>query len=276
MKNNNHWVTTGAAFLLMGSTFGGLGGCDNSVSTNSGIVSQPAGTPSPQASSTGKTNAPPPVVPPVTLETKSQQPSSSPKNPSKQNAPASPGASNQQPMTTQMPAPKIRVIPDASLSPQLIIERGGTTSTFNAQDFRSEVMDSMDCQKTEKVDRQTLTVTNFMRDQMSMNPRTGEIAIGVIFQYCALVQESAVVVLKSNSDGSYQPRMLQVPGKQALPSNNATYPLAYIKSLRYTNNNLLVIHGSAAGAEAELEFRDGAFASCRVTVAGEGEQKVCP
>lgn len=272
---NNHWVTTGAAFLLMGSTLGGLVGCDNSVSTNSGIVSQPAVTPSPQASSTTKTNAPPPVVPPVTIENSSK--SSSPKSSTKQNTSISPSpsATNQQPSTTQMPAPNIRVSPDGALSPQLIIDRGGKTSTFNAQDFRSEVMDSIDCQKTEKVDRQTLTVTNFMRDQMSINPRTGEIAIGVVFQYCALVQESAVVVLKSNSDGSYQPRMLQVPGKQAL-SSNATYPLGYIKSLRYINNNLLVIHGSAAGAEAELEFRDGQFASCRVTVVGEGEQKVCP
>ncbi len=267
---NNHWVTTGLAFLLMGSTLG-LGGCDDSASTTSSIISQPAVSPSPQGSPTAKTDAPPPVVPPVTIETKSQQPS--PKSPSKQNPPA--GDNKQQPMTTQMPAPKIRVNPDAALSPQLVIERGGTTSTFNAQDFRSEVMGSINCQKMEQVDRQTLTVTNFMRDQVSMNPRTGEIAIGVVFQYCALTQESAVIVLKSNSDGSYQPRMLQVPGKQALPSNNATYPLGYIKSLRYTNNNLLVIHGSAAGAEAELEFRDGQFASCRVTVVGEGEQKVC-
>ncbi len=274
MKKNNHWVTTGAVFLLMGATLGSLVGCDNSASTTSGIVSQPSLTPSPSPEATKSNNptSPPPVVPPVTESTSSNKQSSS-----KQNAPVSPSPKvSKQATTTQMPAPKIRVNPDGSLSPQLIIDRGGTTSTFNAQDFRAEVMGSLNCQKMEQVDRQTLTVTNFMRDQVSVNPQTGEIAIGVIFQYCALVQESAVVVLKSNSDGSYQSRMLQVPGKQALPGNNATYPLAYIKNLRYTNNNLVVTHGNTAGAEAELEFQNGQFASCRITAAGEGEQKFCP
>lgn len=272
MKNNNNWVTTGAAFLLMGSTLGGLVGCDRSASTTSDTKSQPTVTPSssPEATKSNNPPSPLPVVPPRTDSTSSNKQSSS-----KQNAPVSPSATSKQPTITQMPAPKIRVNPDGSLSPQLIIDRGGKTSTFNAQDFRSEVMDSMDCQKTARVDKQNLTVTNFMRDQVSVNPQTGEIAIGAIFQYCALTQESAVVVLKSNSDGSYQPRMLQVPGKQAL-SSNATYPLGYIKSLRYINNNLLVNHGNAAGAEAELEFRDGQFASCRITAAGEGEQKFCP
>ncbi len=273
MKKNN-WVTTGAAFLLLGSTLGSLASCNNSASTDSAIVPPPTAISSPQASPSIKNDSPPAVVPPITVETNSSKQGSSPKA-SKQNTPTSPGATTKQP-TTQMPAPKIRVSPDSPLSPQLIIDRGGKTSTFNAQDFRAEVMDSLDCQKTEKVDKQTLTVTNFMRDQVSVNPQTGEIAIGAIFQYCALTQESAVVLLKPKSDGSYQTTMLQVPGKQALSSNNATYPLGYIKSVRYSNNNLMVSHGNAAGAEAELEFRDGTFASCRVTAAGEGEQKVCP
>lgn len=273
MKNNNNWVTTGAAFLLMGSTLGGLVGCDRSASTTSGTRSQPTVTPSPSPESPKSNNptSPPPVVPPGTDSTSSNKQSSS-----KQNAPVSPSATSKQPTTTQMSAPKIRVNPDGSLSPQLIIDQGGKTSTFNAQDFRAEVMDSIDCQKTARVDKQNLTVTNFMRDRVSVNSQTGEIAIGAIFQYCALTQESGVVLLKPKSDGSYQTTMLQVPGKQALPSNNATYPLGYIKSIRYSNNNLIVSHGNAAGAEAELEFRDGAFASCRVTAAGEGEQKVCP
>lgn len=272
MKKNN-WVITGAAFLLMGSTLGNLAGCNNSTSTTSGIISQPTVTPSPSSEATKSNNStsPSPVVPPVTDSTSSNKQSSS-----KQNAPVSPSATSKQPTTTQMPAPKIRVNPDGVLSPQLIIDRGGTTSTFNAQDFRAEVMDSINCQKMEQVDRQTLTVNNFMRDRVSVNPQTGEIAIGAIFQYCALNQESGVMLLKPRSDGSYQSTMLQVPGKQALPSNNTTYPLGYIKSVHYTNNNLMVSHGNAAGAEAELEFRAGQFASCRVTAAGEGEQKFCP
>ena len=269
MKKNN-WVTTGAAFLLMGATLGSLASCNNSASTTSDIVSQPTVTPNSQASPPTKNDTAPSVVPPVTVENSSKSPKSS-----KQNAPVIPSVTSKQPTTTQMPAPKIRVNPDGFLSPQLIIDRGGKTSTFNAQDFRAEVMDSIDCQKTALVDKQNLTATNFMRDQVSVNPQTGEIAIGVIFQYCILTQESGVVLLKPKADGGYQTTMLQVPGKQALPSNNATYPLGYIKSVRYSNNNLMVSHGNAAGAEAELEFRSGEFASCRVTSAGEGSGNLC-
>lgn len=277
MKRNNNWVTTGAAFLLMGATLSNIYGC--SSSENSGIVSQPSGNnrPSPEAIKSDRPTASPAAIPTITASTSSNQ-----QNSSQQNTPVNPSANgtSKQPASvnsTNSPAiPKIRVNPDNALSPQLVVERGGKTYTFNAQDLRAEVMGSINCQKMERVDRQNLTVTNFMRDQVSVNPQTGDIAIGVILQYCALTQESAVVLLQPKADGSYQSAMLQVPGKQALPSNTATYPLGYIKGVRYTNGNLMVSHGNAAGAEAELVFRSGEFASCRVTGAGEGTGNLCP
>jgi hypothetical protein len=195
----------------------------------------------------------------------------SPSQASKQSVPSS------SPSPRVAATPKISVVPNNTLSPQLVVEQGGKIQTFNAQDVRAEVMGSMNCQKMERVDRQNLTVTNFMRDEVSIDPKTGNIAIGVIFQYCALTQESAVMVLQPQANGNYQSSVLQVPGQQTLPSNNSTYPLAYIKSVRYTNGNLLVRHGNTAGTEAELAFRpSGEYLSCRLIAEGEGGARFCP
>ena len=271
MQKTNNWVTKGASLLCLAIALGGISGCDSSPSANSGIVTQPSpvNSSSSQGTKSASPTAPNTVSPPVTISTNSKQTSS------QQNAPnSSPGAASKQ-SPPASGSPKIRVNPDNSLSPQLIVEQEGKTHTFKAQDLQVEVMDSVNCQKMTQVDRQALTVNNFMRDQVSTNPQTGEIAIGVILQYCALTQESAIVLLRPKTGGGYQPVMLQVPGRMALSSNNATYPLATIKDVRYTNGNLAIKHGNAAGAEAELVFRAGELASCRVITAGEGEQKFC-
>ncbi|NJL90911.1 MAG: hypothetical protein HC916_14795 [Coleofasciculaceae cyanobacterium SM2_1_6] len=285
MPKTNHRVTSiVATFFLV--AMANISGCSDAISKNSGIV---------PANSPNSPNSPAPANP-------SNSPASTPKSKN----PADDQANNQlnnQPNnqgnqaagggvkppqatsrlnnnstnspTNSQGSLQIRFVPDAALSPQLVIEQGGKTSTFNVQDVRAEMMGSVDCEKMVQVDRQSLTGNNFMRDRLSIDPQTGNIAIGVIFQYCALTQESAIVLLQPQATGGYQTSLLQVPGFKALPTANATYPLGYIKNLRYTNGELLVTHGSAADSEAEIVFRDGKFVSCRITTPGEGGGNLC-
>lgn len=255
-------------------------GCSSAPPENLTSIS-PASSPSPSATKADSSKVDPTssaVSPPVTVSIESQKDPAgalSPNQASKQSLPSSSPSPVGSPRVAA--TPKISVVPNNTLSPQLVVEQGGKTQTFNARDLRAEVMGSMNCQKMERVDRQSLPVANFMRDEVSVDPKTGNIAIGVIFQYCALTQESAVLVLQPQANGSYQTAVLQVPGQQTLPSNNSTYPLGYIKSIRYSNGNLLVRHGNAAGTEAELAFRpSGEYLSCRLIAEGEGGSRFCP
>jgi len=267
--------------FFLSTLLGIVTGCGSAPPENLTSLPQPtpAVSPSPTKADPSKTDpTPPPVSPPVTVsigsQTNSQKDSTGASSPSQANKQSVPSSS---PSPRVVTTPKISVVPNNTLSPQLVVEQGGKTHTFNAQDLRAEVMGSMNCQKMERVDRQNLPGTNFMRDEVSVDPKTGNIAIGVIFQYCALTQESAVMILQPQANGSYQTAVLQVPGQQTLPSKNSTYPLGYIKSVRYTNGNLLIHHGNAAGTEAELAFRpSGEYLSCRLITEGEGGARFCP
>ncbi len=199
-----------------------------------------------------------------------------------------PTPTNQSKTTKQPNAPKtslqasVRVIPDERLSPQIVVAIADKTYTLNAKDIQVEVLDSLDCQSLRRVEKQTLTASHFIRDTIAIDPGTGRIAVGVIFQYCALNQESAVLVLRPTSPGNYRPQILQVPGRHGLSAENATHPLGYISTLNYRNGNLLVKHVNADNSEAELVFQTspssiGVLVNCNVISGGEsGGQKLCP
>ncbi len=277
MPKTNHRVPSIAATLLLLAMVS-ISGCSDSISKNSGIVpASPANSPS----STPKLdNSPNNQANNQKNNQKNNQANQAageavkpPETTSRLNSNQANNQTNNQ--TKSSTTPQIRVIPDEALSPQLVVEQGGKTSTFNAQDVKAEMMGSVDCEKMVRVDRQSLSGNKFMRDRVSIDPQTGNIAIGLIFQYCALTQESAIVLLQPQATGGYQSSLLQVPGSKALPTAEATYPIGYIKNLRYNNGELLVTHGSSTDAEAEIVFRDGKFVSCNITTPGEGDSNLC-
>lgn len=270
MPKTNHRVTSIAATLLL-LAMASISGCSDSISKNSGIVpASPANSPNPASPSNSPTSTPKLDNSP---DNQANQAVGETVKPPETTSKLNNNSANNQ--ANSAATPQIRFVPDAALSPQLVVEQGGKTSTFNAQDVQVEMMGSVDCEKMVQVDRQSLSGNNFMRDRLSIDPQTGNIAIGVIFQYCALIQESAIVLLQPQATGGYQTSLLQVPGFKALPTARATYPLGYIKSLRYNNGELLVTHGGAADAEAEIVFRDGKFVSCNITTPGEGSGNLC-
>jgi hypothetical protein len=282
MPKTNHRVSSITATLLL-LAMAGISGCSDSISKNSGIV--PA---SPPSSSSPASPDNSPTSTPKSDNSPHRQANNQANNQKNNQGNQAAGEAVKPPetisrlnnnssnsSTNSQGTPQIRFVPDAALSPQLVVARGGQTATFNAQDVRAEMMGSVDCNKMVQVDRQSLTGNNFMRDRVSIDPQTGNIAIGLIFQYCALTQESAIVLLQPQATGGYQTSLLQVPGFKALPTAEATYPLGYIKNLRYNNGELLVTHGSASDAEAEIVFRDGKFVSCSITTPGEGSSNLC-
>lgn len=278
MPKTNHRVPSIAATLLLLAMVS-ISGCSDSISKNSGIIpASPANSPNPAS----------PNNSPASTPKSANSPNNSANNQKNNQGNQAAGEAVKPPETTSKlnsnqtnnqakssTTPQIRVVPDAALSPQLVVEQGGQTFTFDAQDVKAEMMGSVDCEKMVQVDRQSLIGDNFMRDRVSIDPQTGNIAIGVIFQYCALVQESAIVLLQPQATGGYQTSLLQVPGFKALPTASATYPIGYIKSLRYNNGELLVTHSSSTDAEAEIVFRDGKFVSCNITTPGEGDGNLC-
>jgi|GEM_PF-4716321 len=269
MPRTNHRVPSIAATLLLLAMVS-ISGCSDSTSKNSGIVpASPANSPS----STPKLDNSPNSPANNQKNNQGNQAAVEAVKPPETTSRLNSNQTNNQ--TKSFSTPQIRVVPDEALSPQLVVEQGGQTSTFDAQDVKAEMMGSVDCEKMVRVDRQSLTGNNFMRNQVSIDPQTGNIAIGVIFQYCALTQESAIVLLQPQATGGYQTSLLQVPGFKALPTANATYPLGYINNLRYNNGELIVTHGSASDAEAEIVFRDEKFVSCRITTPGEGGGNLC-
>lgn len=162
---------------------------------------------------------------------------------------------------------------------QLRLTDEGQTLSIDANAIDVEVLDALNCDRLELVNRQTLTGQRFVQGTAAVQPDTGVVAVGVLLQDCVETQVSAVILLEPQ-DGSYSLRTLQVPGRRPLRQDELTYPLNSITALTFLQNDLLVKHGDASGSEALLVFsaedlQSLQYAGCVYTRFGEGD-RLCP
>ena len=116
----------------------------------------------------------------------------------------------------------------------------------------------------------------YILGEPTVNPETKDIAVRVVLNEYADIQQSAVFII--GGEGGYY--RLQVPGKRSLPHEFASYPLSTIYRLDYSHGNLLVTNGDNSGTAAMLVFKPGEtpagkYAGCVELERGEG-RNLCP
>lgn len=174
---------------------------------------------------------------------------------------------------------RIRIIDNGT---KLTIDDGKSTKTITANSLNALVLDVLDCKQAKLVNSKTLSGQRFVPQAISLDKKTGNLAVGVLFQECLETQQSAVFVLQPQGGGwdSYAIYRVQVPGKRRFPNDFSTYPLRSISGLGFLNGDLLVKHGDASGTEALLVFTPsktpaGKYVGCVVTNPGES-RNICP
>ncbi|MGB3298953.1 MAG: hypothetical protein WBA76_11835 [Phormidesmis sp.] len=164
----------------------------------------------------------------------------------------------------------------------------GTTNVIavTGSNWNVNVLNAFDCASASLVEQKTM-VAQRMIGEPAVNSMTGNVAVPVLLDSCIETDQSAVFVVDPSEGGGYSLYRTQLPGKQAnqgarnLPNEFSTYAFSSIAGLRYWDGSLLVRQGSASGAEALMIFRAGRtpageYAGCGVTIAGEGDQVLCP
>ncbi len=146
--------------------------------------------------------------------------------------------------------PKVQVISNGT---QLKAKWRGKTYTIDANKFTARILDSFDPETGNMVDRE-MSGQRFVSNAITVDPKTGNIVIGVLLAYYAATDFSAVFIIKPE-DGGYSIYRSQVPGSRPLPDELSTYALKSIKYVRFLDENLLVKHGDAAGQTTLVVFR---------------------
>lgn len=142
------------------------------------------------------------------------------------------------------------------------------------------VLDATNCTGLGQVEQKTMQAQTVVGNPV-VDSRTGYVAVPVLLDSCADVDQSAIFVLDANEGGGYSLYRVQLPGDRNFPNEFSTYAFSSLRELRYWEGSLLVRHGSASSAEAVLIFRSGLtpageYAGCGVTRPGEGADVLCP
>ncbi|MEQ8962631.1 MAG: hypothetical protein RLP02_32765 [Coleofasciculus sp. C2-GNP5-27] len=169
----------------------------------------------------------------------------------------------------------VKIVSDGT---QLQWEWQGETYSINVNELNVRLMDSVDpatYNPTEKV----MTGQRFVRDSISVDPETGNIAVGVVLDYFAATNFSAVFIIDPQP-GAYAIYRVQVPGSQPLPDEFSTYSLDTIDYVRFLDGDLLIKHGDASGTTALLVFKPANtpamdYSGCVDLQIGES-RSVCP
>jgi hypothetical protein len=139
--------------------------------------------------------------------------------------------------------PEVQTI---SNNTQLSIKWQGKSYTIDANTLNVLVLDSVDPATGKLVDR-TMNGQRFIEQGISIDPQTGNIAVGVLLTYYAATNFSAIFIIKLEATGGYGIYRVQVPGVRPLPNEFATYPLDTIKYVRFVDEDLFVKEGDASG-----------------------------
>jgi hypothetical protein len=148
------------------------------------------------------------------------------------------------------------VIPTARFlanNTQLELEWSGRKSTVNASSLNVNILDGVDCGRGAIKPQQQLSGQKFFGNRaLSIDPLTGNVAIGVVLQDCLETFTSAVFVIDPQDSGSYAVYRVQVPGRRAVADEFSTFPLDAIRRVRYLDGDLLIRNGSTAVSNEDL------------------------
>jgi len=161
---------------------------------------------------------------------------------------------------------------------QLQWEWQGETYSINVNELNVRLMNSVDPETYNPVEK-VMRGQRFVRDSISVDPKTGNIAVGVVLDYFAATNFSAVFIIDPQP-GAYAIYRVQVPGSQPLPDEFSTYSLDTIGYVRFLDGDLLIKHGDASGTTALLVFKPANtpamdYAGCVDLQIGES-RSVCP
>jgi len=161
---------------------------------------------------------------------------------------------------------------------QLQWEWQGETYSINVNELNVRLMNSVDPETYNPVEK-LMRGQRFVRDSISVDPQTGNIAVGVVLDYFAATNFSAVFIIDPQP-GAYAIYPVQVPGSQPLPDEFSTYSLDTIGYVRFLDGDLLIKHGDASGTTALLVFKPANtpamdYAGCVDLEIGES-RSVCP
>ncbi|MBW4514882.1 MAG: hypothetical protein KME11_06615 [Timaviella obliquedivisa GSE-PSE-MK23-08B] len=175
--------------------------------------------------------------------------------------------------------PSARIVSNGT---QLELQWSGRKTTIAASSLNAQIIEGVDCTQGAIAPRQTLSGQRFFGNRaLSIDPLTGNVAVGVVLQDCFDTFTSAVFVIDPQSPGTYAIYRVPVPGTTALPDEFSTFPLNAILRVRYLDGDLLIKQGSTAvSSEALLVFTPGTtpagqYAGCVVTRQDEG-RSLCP
>lgn len=147
-------------------------------------------------------------------------------------------------------SPEVEIISDRK---QLRGEWGGNTYTIDVDELNVLVLDSYDIETGNQVDRE---LSGDLFAEVTVNPFTGHIVVGVVLDYFAATTTSGIFIIDPQP-GGYGIYRVQVPGPRPFPNEFSTYGLRNISSLRFVEENLLVEHGDAASNTSILTFQPG-------------------
>ncbi|MBO0350809.1 hypothetical protein J0895_17405 [Phormidium pseudopriestleyi FRX01] len=165
-------------------------------------------------------------------------------------------------------SPEVEIISDRK---QLRGEWGGNTYTIDVDELNVLVLDSYDIETGNQVDRE---LTGDLFAEVTVNPLTGHIVVGVVLDYFAATTTSGIFIIDPQP-GGYAIYRAQVPGPRPFPNEFSTYGLRLISSLRFVEENLLVEYGDAASNISIMTFQPGntpamEYVNCVDVVVREG------
>jgi hypothetical protein len=165
-------------------------------------------------------------------------------------------------------SPEVEIISDRK---QLRGEWGGNTYTIDVEELNVLVLDSYDIETGNQVDRE---LSGDLFAEVTVNPLTGHIVVGVVLDYVAAVTTSGLFIIDPQP-GGYAIYRVQVPGPRPFPNEFSTYGLGDIMSLSFVEENLLVQYGDAASNTSIMTFQPGntpamEYANCVDVVIEEG------
>ncbi|MEM6754657.1 MAG: hypothetical protein AAF630_17000 [Cyanobacteria bacterium P01_C01_bin.38] len=173
--------------------------------------------------------------------------------------------------------PKVRVVGNGT---KLRIYNGTIIKTIQATSLKVRVLDSLNCEG-KLVTRRTLSGKKFSPKAITIDNKTGNLAVGVLLQNCSKQNISAAFILQPKPNWNYYViHRVAVPGKREINNRFSTYPLRNIKGLGFIDGNLIIKYTDIASSEALLVYSTsnkpaGKYAGCVVTQLGKSDN-ICP
>lgn len=180
------------------------------------------------------------------------------------------------PPAAAQPDPTRILVRDGGRSLQL--QRDGETLDLDVTGWNLAVLDGFDCAALETEPALDMSAQRIVGEP-ALDPDTGRVAVAVLLQECAEVQQTAVFVLDPQP-GAVALYRVQLPGDRPFPHEFSSYAFSSISGLGFWDGHLLVRHGDVAGNEALAVFAPGrtpagTYAGCIELRDGEGPG-LCP